>query len=93
MRDEEARSSMRIRQQSLLWRKVEEEGVVLDLASSSYLRTNPTGAELWELLAEDRTEDELVAHLEGAYAVDHDRALADVRVFLDALRAQGVLEE
>jgi hypothetical protein len=84
---------MRIRQQSLLWRKVDEEGVVLDLEASSYLRTNPTGAELWELLAEDRTEDELVAYLEATYDVDHDRAHADVRAFLDALRAQGVLLE
>ncbi|MDA8293512.1 MAG: PqqD family protein [Actinomycetota bacterium] len=92
-RDEEAGPGMRIRQQSLVWRTVDEEGIVLDLESSSYLRTNPTGAELWELLVEDRSEDELVAHLVACYDVGRDQAAADVRAFLAMLRAHGVLEE
>ncbi|MDA8366457.1 MAG: PqqD family protein [Actinomycetota bacterium] len=84
---------MRIRQESLLWRKVDDEGVVLDLEASLYLRANRSAAELWELLAEDRTEAELAAFLHERYGIAPARAESDVQAFVAALRARGVLDE
>ena len=54
---------------------------------------NPTGRCVWELLADDRSPDEIAAAVAGRFAVDPERARADVRAFLDELGRMGLLEK
>ncbi|MGO9121114.1 MAG: PqqD family protein [Desulfomonilaceae bacterium] len=53
---------------------------------------NPTGRRVWELLAEDRSLEDLAAEIAERFEVDHENALADVRAFLDDIRRLGLLE-
>jgi hypothetical protein len=53
---------------------------------------NATGRRVWELLAEDADEDGLAALIAREFAVNAERARADVRAFLDRLRGLGLLE-
>jgi hypothetical protein len=50
---------------------------------------NPTGRFIWELLAEDRSLEELVAAVVEQFDVGADRAGADVRAFVHDLAQQG----
>ena len=53
---------------------------------------SPTGSYLWELLAEDRSAEELVTALVDRYDVGKERAGADVRTFLDDLSRKGLID-
>lgn len=82
----------RIRGSGLEWRRVEDEIVALDLPAETYLGVNRSGASLWQALVEGASEDELVQVLTNQYAIDVADAERDVREFIAALQARGVLE-
>ena len=52
---------------------------------------NETGAFLWELLSEERTEEELVQAMLGEYDVDEATARAGIGRFVDRLAKEGLL--
>lgn len=54
---------------------------------------NDTSACVWELLAQDRTADELAGAVTEKFDVDPATALADVRTFLDEIAGMGLLEK
>lgn len=54
---------------------------------------NETGLFLWEKLANETTEEELVRALTEEYEVEEDACRAHVRAFLDKLRAVGLIIE
>jgi hypothetical protein len=77
--------------ETVSWREVDGEVLVLDLAASRYLSTNAAGALLWQHLAAGATREELVAALVEEFAIGRDRAFADVDAFLDTMSSQGLL--
>ena len=52
---------------------------------------NETAAFLWELLKEDRTEEELAALLYNEYEISEEAALDVVKTFHETLAKEGVL--
>lgn len=63
---------------------------VLDMNGMVVL--NPTGRFIWELLAEDRSLEDLVTAVVDRFEVGTDRAGADVRAFVDDLSRQGWID-
>ena len=53
---------------------------------------NETAAFLWELLKEERTEEELAVLLYDEYEVSEEKALETVQRFCKLLQEEGVLE-
>lgn len=84
---------MKLRANDITWREIDGDLVILDLRSSTYLTTNASGAVLMKELTDERTDDELVRALVGAYDISETQAEADVRSFVQALRDGGLLEE
>ena len=54
---------------------------------------NETAAFLWELLKEDRTEEELVQMLLAEYEVEEAQAQRSVNRFREILKKEGVLAD
>ena len=52
---------------------------------------NETAAFLWELLKEDRTEEELARLLFNEYEISEEEALETVRRFCKSLQDEGVM--
>jgi hypothetical protein len=52
---------------------------------------NSLGTDLWKLLDESRTEEELALWVADHFEVSPERALEDVRSFLDDLRTTGLI--
>ena len=75
------------------WQRVDDEVVVLDLASSSYLGVNDTGAALWPLVAAGTTEARLVEELTRRFPVAAEQARAVVGAFVARLRSLTLLDE
>lgn len=82
---------VRLRREALEWRAVDGEVVALDLRSAVYLGANESGALLWDKLAAGSTVDELCRCLVDAYGIAPEAADADVRAFLSAMAAHGLL--
>lgn len=53
---------------------------------------NETAAFLWELLKEDRTEEELATLLYDEYEISEEGALETVHSFCKSLQDEGVME-
>jgi hypothetical protein len=65
-------------------------GKVMDM--NALITLNATGRRVWELLAEDRSVEDLVAEVARQLGIDPERARADVPAFLDDLGRLGLLE-
>lgn len=62
------------------------------LEMNALVTLNATGRCVWELLAEDRSAEEIAAAVAVRFGVDPDRARADVDAFLDDLVRKGLVE-
>lgn len=82
---------MKLRQSDLVWREIDGDMVLLDLASSSYLSTNRTGTYLLELLVEGRDRDALVRALVDRFGIRDEIAGADTDAFIAELKQQKLL--
>jgi hypothetical protein len=84
---------LRLRSEDLAWRMIDDEVVVVDMRTSTYLNTNGSGALLWRALVDGATYEDLAARLVEEFGIDADRAIADVDRFLDAVSSRGLLAD
>jgi hypothetical protein len=84
---------LRLRVDDLSWRLIESEVVAVDISASTYLSANPSGALLWQMLAEGTTRRALVERLSERFELAADVAAADVDAFLQSLDARGLLQK
>ena len=92
-----AEQERHVRSSSIVSREIGGETVVVPICRGvgdldSVYAFNALGTELWRLLAESRTEPELVRWVTQHYAVSEEQALADVRSFLADLREVGLVK-
>lgn len=83
---------MKLRAEGISWREIDGETVILDLASSVYLKTNETGSTLIRMLTEDRSMKELVDGLITTYGISEEKAKADAASFVEMLGQRKLLE-
>ena len=86
---------MRIKEGFLL-RKVAGDFVVVPSGNAmvdfkAMITLNETGAFLWDLLKEEKTEGDLVQALLGEYDVDEATATEDVGGFVNLLKEKNLL--
>lgn len=82
---------MRLNDERVVWQEADGEAVALDLVSSTYLSVNASGTLLLRALSTGASEAVLVARLVNEYDLCEQQARADVREFIDALEAKGLL--
>jgi hypothetical protein len=83
----------RARKNGLAWRAIEDEVVILDLESSTYLSMNLVGAMLWKQLSSTgASREELAMSLQQTFDLPSGTAQADADSFVDALLEAGLVE-
>jgi len=82
---------MRLRANDVTWQEIDGELVILDLARSTYLTTNATGAFLAKRLVEEVSADDLVSALAEEYGITPQEAAEDVEAFVAELRRLELL--
>ena len=85
-------AELKLREDAIRWREIEGELVAVDLASSRYLGSNPSGLALWRALAAGACRDELVRRLVETFGITRERAETDVDRFVAEVAALGLLE-
>ena len=73
------------------WLLVPLGAQVVDL--NGLITLNHTAAHVWELLAQERTSEELAVAVVDEFGVDAETACADVQAFLEEIAAMGLLEK
>lgn len=84
--------TVRLRREDLTWQELDDETVVLDLRSSKYFVINKTGTQLWRLIANEASAEELTAELVAVHGLSPAVARAHSDEFLEGLRSSGLLE-
>jgi len=84
-------TAIRIRK-DVVFRELEGEMVLLNLATGVYFGLDAVGTRIWALIEAHRSTKEIVATLTGEYAVDGDTCGADLARFLETLRDNALVE-
>lgn len=84
-------AKLQVRQDQLHWQQVDDEFIVLDEVSSSYLSFRGSAAVLFPLLVVGTTLAELSGELRRSYGIDESQANADVAAFLGSLERHQLL--
>jgi len=82
---------LRLKDEEIVWRSVEDEIVILHRGDWEYLTVNEAGALLWTKLVDGATRADLVSLLQSEYEVDAQRAASDVETFLTLLSERDLL--
>lgn len=77
---------MRLRTADISARKLGNETIVLNLATSRYLSITGVGCRVFELLTEERSVDDLVDVIVSEYRVEDALARRDIEAFVGKLR-------
>jgi Coenzyme PQQ synthesis protein D (PqqD) len=75
----------------VVFRELEGEMVLLNLASGVYFGLDPVGTRIWGLIAEQRSAAEIVRVLTAEYEVDAKTCEADLWTLLDTLAANELI--
>ena len=84
---------LRLRDDTIAWREVDGEVLVLDLTESRYHALNESATMLWRMLGTGTTTEALAQALVDRYGVSAEEATADVAELLETCRARGYLVE
>jgi hypothetical protein len=76
----------------VVWREVDDQVIVLELETSTYLTLNGTAKPLWEALAGGITFGALVELLTDSYQVTPEQATCDTENFLTNLTSRNLLQ-
>lgn len=77
--------------EGILFRQVENEGILLHIASGTYYSLSETSILFWQALAESKPLTPVIEQILDKYEVDRDRVLQDLESFLQDLSARDII--
>jgi hypothetical protein len=84
--------TLRLKSDDVVWREVEDELVVLELATTTYLTLNGSARQLWLGLADGASVDVLAKLLVDQYGIPLEQATADAESFVAEMTDRGLVE-
>ena len=75
----------------VVFRDLEGEAVILDLASGRYFGLNAVGTRIWTLLDAGMPLERIVDTLAGEYDADARQIARDVTTLIDELSSRGLI--
>lgn len=76
----------------IVYQKVEDETVLLDLENGSYYGLNSVGSRIWELLSEKQEIQSVFDSMIKDYEVKPEKLQQDILSLLHKLRTKGLIE-
>jgi hypothetical protein len=75
----------------VVFRDLEGEAVILDLASGRYFGLNAVGTRIWTLLDQGTSIEEIVRTVAEEYDADADEIDRDVKALIEDLSSRGLI--
>jgi Coenzyme PQQ synthesis protein D (PqqD) len=79
-------TTIKLREEGIFWRRIDEEVVVLDTEQSTYFSLNSTASFIWDRLQTGTTLGAVIDGVVDEFGVDRAVAAADVDDFLRVCR-------
>jgi hypothetical protein len=76
----------------VVFKRVEDEGVLVHLQTNRIFTLSDTGARFWELLAAGNERDEIERRLLDEYAVSRPALVAEIDALVRALAAEDLVD-
>ena len=89
--DQTARLSVELGE-SVLYQKVGEEVVLLNMVSQEYFGLDNVGSDVWQLLMEHRDVSAVIKRLAALYSVDENTVRGDIEPMISDLVAAKLLK-
>ncbi len=83
--------SMVTRNNSIVVGIIDEEIVMMNLETREHYHLNSSGKQIWDLLDQPQTVDELCRALGSRYEVTSEACEKDILRFVEELAAQGIV--
>lgn len=80
-----------IDQKRIVWKKTENEVVILNLNTGHYYTLKEAGLLIWDGVLEQKPIKEIALQLEKNYEIDYDSALRDTKECLDNLLTEQIM--
>ena len=77
--------------EDVLFRQVENEGILLHVSSGTYYSLSETSIMFWQALSDAKSLMPVVELITNEYEVKRDRVLEDLQSFLQDLSARGII--
>lgn len=77
--------------EDLITSKIGDEIVLMTIESGKYFSINQVGSQIWELIKQPTTAEEVCRELIGEYTVSMEQCLNDTLPFLNKLHEDGLL--
>jgi hypothetical protein len=77
----------------VVWRRVGDEAVLVNLKTNRIYSLNHTGARLWELIDAGHDRDAAEAVLMSEFEIEEDELRKEVSAVLDELAKEGLILE
>jgi hypothetical protein len=87
-----AGETLLIKVDNVVWREVDDELVILELPTTTYLTLNGSAKQLWLRLADGATSQELALMLVDNYKISREQAASDTESFLSDLDQRELLD-
>lgn len=82
-----------IRNEENLSSKIHDEIVMVNIDLGNYFSLNPVGSDIWEILQDETSSDELISKLMEMYEIDEATCSKEVNSFLSELLAKKLIRE
>jgi hypothetical protein len=82
---------VRVRDDGVVWREVDDDVLILEMETGTYLNLNGSGKLLWLALTEGISSDRLPSLLVKSYGIPEERAREDAAAFVAALQARSLV--
>jgi hypothetical protein len=74
----------------VLFQKLNDGSVLLDLVSEQYIGLNPIATRIWQLLGECGDTEHTIVQMLQEYEVDEETLRGDMAEFIEQLQAEGL---
>ncbi len=82
---------MFVQPHAVICQVLEDESVLLDLASENYLGLDEVGTRIWQFIDDGETMRSVVATMLDEYDTNEETLVGDLDEFLNDLQAQGLI--
>jgi len=76
----------------VLWRKIGEETVILDIGSGFYYTLDGIGSLIWDMIVNKQLEDQIAKAIIDGYEVSRPQAEKDIRNVLRDLQREKLIQ-
>jgi hypothetical protein len=72
-------------------KRIDQNTVLVDIATSNMFELNETGTRIWELLGQGFNVEQIVKHLASEFEVEASQAAEELKTLLSQLQEQGLV--